>query len=243
MTDESVFLSIIIPARNEQENIESTLDGLIPQVNPEQTEIIVVNDHSDDKTVSLVEKLATRCGMIKLVHNNDAPGFANALKTGFRHATGEYVLPMMADSCDDPRTIPLMLEKARQGYDLVCGCRYARHGGKKGGPKIQGFFSRFVGVSLHFLTRIPTLDASNAFKMYRRSIVASMELLEKGFAVSMEAALRFYHSGCSICDVPTIWRGREKGKSKFKISRTFPYVKLYFYALFYHGYFNSRARV
>jgi len=133
----------------------------------------------------------------------------------------------MADGCDDPQTIPLMLEKAKQGYDLVCGCRYMKGAEKKGGPKLQGFFSRFVCLSLYYLTKIPTRDVSNAFKLYRRNILQNIPLKENGFAVSMEAAIRFYVSGCRICDVPTCWEGRKKGKSKFKITKTFPYMRLY----------------
>ncbi len=221
------FLSIIIPARNEQDLIASTIDSILLFVDISCSEIIVVNDHSSDATPSIVEKISEEHQEVKLVHNKESAGFAAALKTGFESASGEFVVPVMADGCDDPKTIPFMIEKAKAGYDLVCGCRYMKNAGKTGGPKLQGFFSKFVCLSLHFLTGIPTRDISNAFKLYRLRILRNIHLREKGFAVSMEIALNFYFRGCKICDVPTFWKGRKKGKSKFKITKSFPYLKLY----------------
>ena len=226
-----IKLSIIIPARNEEDNIETTINKLLPFIDTSITEIIVVNDHSEDNTAVIVKKLQEKLPFLKIVDNLKQPGFANALKTGFENASGEFVLPVMADNCDEPSTISLMLKKAEEGYDLVCGSRYTRGGKRVGGPLIQGFFSRFVGISLHFLTGIPTRDVANAFKMYRKSILLSLDLQERGFAVSMEAGVKFFINGYKICDVPTTWYGREKGKSKFKLSKTLPYIKLYFWTI------------
>lgn len=224
-------VSVIIPARDEEENIEEAIGNLLPFINQAQTEIVVVNDHSKDDTESIVRNLSEKNPSVRLVNNLKPGGFANALMTGFESAAGEFVVPFMADSCDDPSTLPKMLEKTSEGYDLVCGSRYVRGGRRVGGPLIQGFFSRFVGITLHLLTGINTRDAGNAFKMYRRDILLSFNLREKGFAVSMEACVNFFLHGCSICDVPTIWYGRKKGKSKFRLSKTLPYVRLYFYAI------------
>lgn len=227
----SSFLSIVIPARNEEENIEETIKNIIPYINPQETEIIVVNDHSEDRTKEKVENLCKEYPFVKIIDNLNEPGFANALKTGFRNAKGEFVLPVMADGCDLPETIKKMVKKAKEGYDLICGSRYTEGGKRIGGPKIQGFFSKFVGITLNFLIKIPTKDCANAFKMYRREILNSLDLKEKGFAISMEACLKFYFKNYKICEIPTVWYGRKKGKSKFKLTKTFPYIKLYFWAI------------
>ncbi|MGB9643473.1 MAG: glycosyltransferase family 2 protein, partial [Candidatus Ratteibacteria bacterium] len=213
--ENNILLSIVIPARNEQENLEETIDSLFSFIDSGITEIIVVNDHSTDCTEMIVKKIAEKKPQVRLVHNEDEPGFANALKTGFSHAKGEYVVPVMADGCDNPVTIQLMIEKAKEGFDLVCGCRYMKNGKKYGGPKFQNFFSKFVCLSLYYLAGIPTRDISNAFKLYRRKLLQQICLKEKGFAISMEAALKFYFEGYKICDVPTTWYGRKKGRSKF----------------------------
>jgi len=221
-------LSVVIPARDEEENIEETVGNLLPFINSADTEIIVVNDHSKDNTEGIVNKLNEKNPSVRLVNNLKPGGFANALITGFESAAGEFVVPFMADSCDDPATLSRMLEKTSGGWDLVCGSRYLQGGRRIGGPLVQGIFSRLVGVTLHLFTGIGTKDAGNAFKMYRRNILLSFKLKEKGFAVSMEACVNFFLNGYRICDVPTVWYGRKKGKSKFRLSRTLPYVRLYF---------------
>jgi dolichol-phosphate mannosyltransferase len=224
-------LSIIIPARDEEENIEETVGNLLPVINPADTEIVVVNDHSKDNTEGVVKRMEKEHSSVRLVNNLKPAGFASALKTGFESASGEFVIPFMADSCDNPETLPLMFEKASKGCDLVCGSRYVRGGRRIGGPFVQGLFSMFVGVTLHTLTGIQTRDVGNAFKMYRRKILLSFDLKEKGFAVSMEACVNFFLSGYKICEVPTIWYGRKKGVSKFRLSKTLPYVRLYLYTI------------
>jgi len=224
-------LSIIIPARNEEDNIEETILRIIKYIDPQSTEIIVVNDHSYDRTENIVTRLNEQFSFVKLIRNEKEPGFANTLIVGFENSKGEFILPVMADGCDDPTIIPEMLEKAKEGYDLICGSRYIKGGGKIGGPKLQSFFSWFVGKSLHWLINIPTSDVPNAFKMYKADILKNLKLKEKGFAISMEACLKFYFSGYKIVEIPTIWYGRKKGKSKFKLSKTFPYICLYFWAI------------
>ncbi|MGI6595149.1 MAG: glycosyltransferase family 2 protein [Candidatus Ratteibacteria bacterium] len=227
----NIFLSIVIPAKNEEDNIEETIKDLIPHINLNNTEIVVVNDHSQDNTVSVVQKLGIEYPSIKITDNTGESGFANTLRKGFDFAEGVFVLPVMADSCDAPQTIPLMIQKAEKGCDVICGSRYVKGGKRVGGPLVQGFFSRFVGVTLHLLTGIPTKDVANAYKMYRKDVLLSLNLKEKGFAISMEACVKFFIHKYKICDVPTAWYGRKKGKSKFKLSKTLPYIKLYLWTI------------
>lgn len=223
-------LSMIIPAQNEEENLGVTLANFVGIAETEDLEIIVVDDHSKDNTFRIAKEFSDIHPQVRVVKNDKNPGFANALLTGFHAAKGEFVLPVMADNCDDPSTIPLMLEKISLGYDIVCGSRYMKGGKKYRGPFIQGFFSRCVGLSLYTLAHIPTHDISNAFKAYRKSILLSLDFVEEGFAISMEASLRFLAKGAVMTEVPTIWRGRKKGVSKFKIRKTFPYIRLFFTA-------------
>ncbi len=224
-------LSVIVPARDEGAVIKETVEGLVAQVGAEDCEILIIDDHSKDDTSLVSGMLASVYPGVVLIKNTGPPGFASALKAGFKRATGEFAVPFMADGCDDPADLLPMLEKAERGCDLVCASRYTKGGKRLGGPFLQGLFSRFVGVTLHYLAGIPTMDCSNAFKLYRRSILMSLNLREEGFAVSMEASLKFFAAGCTICDVATVWKGRKKGKSKFRISRTYPYIRLFLLAV------------
>ena len=235
-------ISIIIPAHNEAEVIKERILSLKPSLNASffEYEILVINDHSTDRTEQIVKELASQSSgkailsdNLYLFSNDKPPGFGNALLTGFQKAKGSAVVPVMADLCDEPETIINMAKRIEEGYDLVCGSRYCKGGRRIGGPKIQGLFSCFVGKSLHLLIGIPTTDVANAFKMYRRGALNKLNLKEEGFAISMEATLKFYFAGYRITEVPTTWQGRKKGKSKFAIFKLAgSYIKLYLRALF-----------
>ena len=224
-------LSIIVPAHNEEENIADCLRKIEDSVHFEH-ELVVVNDYSIDRTSQIVAELSGQYKNIKLVKNYREGGFANAIRTGFDNATGDVVMPVMADLCDDLATIPGLWEKINEGYDVACGCRYTKEGARLGGSRFKGMLSGSAGRSLHFLLGIPTHDIANAFKMYRKKVIESVDIKAKGFEISMEITLKAYYQGFKISEVPTVWRERTKGRSNFSVFKLLPsYLKLYFWAL------------
>lgn len=224
-------LSIVVPAYNEEENIVCVIEKIESLVDIDH-ELIVVNDHSVDKTAQLVNGLTQKYPRVRLVNNVNDQGFANAIKYGFSQAKGELVIPIMGDLCDDLDTLKAMVLKIDQGFDVVCGSRYIKGGSRIGGSKIKGFFSCFAGWSLFYLLGIPTHDVANAFKMYRRKVIESINIEAIGFEVSMELVLKAYYLGFKVTEVATVWKEREKGKSSFKIFKLLPsYFKLYLWAL------------
>ncbi len=226
-------LSIVVPAHNEQDNIEETVNRLKQFLSGIDYELVIVDDHSEDETASLVKKLAASGGNISLVENKSEKGFSNALKAGFSQSQAEVVLPLMADISDDLKSVPHMLEKIAAGYDVVCGSRYIPGGARLGGSKIKGLLSRWAGMSLYFLLKIPTHDIANSFKMYRKSVLDSIDIKSAGFEVSMEMLLKAYFLGFKITEVPTVWKERVKGRSSFRIMKLLPaYLALYGWAVF-----------
>lgn len=224
-------LTVVVPAHNEEENICNVISGIEDKLNF-PFELVVVNDHSLDSTARIVLDLVKKYSNITLVENNLPAGFANAMKTGLGSVTTEAVVPVMGDLCDDLGTIPLMFEKIKEGFDVVCGCRYIKGGGRIGGSKVKGFFSFFVGRTMAMFTGIPTRDVANAFKMYRREAVQGINIESTGFEISMELALKAYFKGFKVTEVPTVWREREKGKSSFKMFNLTPnYSRWYLWAI------------
>jgi len=227
-----VTIDLIIPAKDEEENIALTIESIESNLSLDY-KIIVVNDHSSDRTADVVRRLAGKYSNIKLIDNDGRKGFGFSLKRGFSVADSDLAIPIMADLCDDIGTIYDMHAKILAGYDVVCGSRYMHGGMKKGGPLIQSFFSRFVGHSLKYLIRIPTSDVSNSFKCFKRRVIEAIDLSGKGFEVSMELGLKAYFAGFRITEVPTTWRGRYLGKSKFYLFKAAPdYLRLYVWAIY-----------
>ena len=225
-------LSIIIPAHNEQDNIVDIINRIEQSIDITH-ELVVVNDHSTDKTAELVNKLAKVYNNIRLVENKLDQGFANTIKTGFKNATGDVVVTIMADLCDDLSTIKAMLNRINEGYDIICGSRYIKGGLRIGGSRLKGLFSTFAGWSLYYLLGLPTHDIANAFKMYRKKVLDTIDINSNSFEISMEIPLKAYYLGFKITEVPTVWRERKKGKSSFKMFKLFPnYLKLYIWGIF-----------
>jgi glycosyltransferase involved in cell wall biosynthesis len=224
-------LSIVIPAHNEEENIAQVI-GQVEDKIKFLFDLIVVNDHSTDRTAEIVAGLAKNFTNIILVENKLEPGFANAVKTGLASAKTDVVVPVMGDLCDDLETIPVMFEKIIEGFDVVCGSRYIKGGNRIGGSKVKGFFSFFVGRTISMFTGIPTRDVANAFKMYRKEVIDSINIESTGFEISMEMALKAYFKGFKVTEVPTVWKEREKGKSTFKMLNLTPnYSRWYLWAM------------
>jgi len=224
-------LSIVIPAYNEEESIAAVINEIESNVRIAH-ELIVVNDHSTDKTPLIVSELSHKYPGVRLVNNTNDKGFANAIKFGLKEAKNELVIPVMGDLCDDLNTLNSMIEKIESGFDVVCGSRYIKGGARIGGSKIKAFFSCSVGWSLFYLLGIPTHDVANAFKMYRKKVIDSINIEAKGFEISMELPLKAYYAGFKITEVPTVWREREKGKSSFKMFKLIPnYLKFYLWGI------------
>ena len=224
--------TIVIPARNEEGAIVKTLEIIGEKVKTSHN-IIVIDDRSTDETKILVKRLIRKKKNLKVFSTTRIKnGFSSALELGFKKSKTSFVVVVMADLCDNPKTIDKMYKKINEGWDVVCGSRYVKGGRKEGGPVLQGFFSKLVCNSLYFFG-VPTKDASNAFKMYRKKIIENVVFNPtSGVEASMEVTLQAFFNGAKIIDLPTSWRGRTVGKSKFKIiQRTSKYMRIFFWIL------------
>jgi hypothetical protein len=125
-----------------------------------------------------------------------------------------------------------MLELYREGNHVVVGSRYMKGGRIVNGPALKQALSRVAGVSLHWLRRIPTHDATNAFKIYDGAMLRQFSIESKsGFELNLEITVKAFLGRRRIVEIPTVWRDRTQGKSKFKLWAWLPnYLRWYFYA-------------
>jgi dolichol-phosphate mannosyltransferase len=170
---------------------------------------------------------------IVLLKNDYGRGVINAIKKGFNSSEALATLVVMGDLSDDLSVVDSMFEKIQEGFDIVCGSRYMKGGRQIGGPVFKGFLSRMAGLSLHWITKIPTHDISNSFKMYRTSLLKSITIESTGgFEIGLEVLVKAYAGGYKITEIPSIWKDRVAGKSNFKLLKWLPkYLKWYFYAI------------
>ena len=224
-------LSIVIPVFHEEKNIVKVL-ARIEKLVKTPHETIVIYDSEDDPTVKKVQRSKLKVqNTAKLIKNSvgNGRGVMNAIKTGFKKAKGEAIVVTMADLCDDVSQIDMMYRYILNGSDIVCASRYMRGGKKIGGPLLKTFLSRLAGLTLYRFFGVPTHDATNAFKIYRRKIFDRIKIESTGgFEYSLEIVVKAHRLGYKIKEIPTVWRDREEGKSHFKLWRWLPnYVQSY----------------
>lgn len=225
-------LTFVIPVFNEAANIPPLLSGITSNVKTPHI-ITFIYDKSTDPTLAAIKKWCKGNKNIILVKNKYGIGVINALKTGLERAKTEYICIMMADLCDNPKDVDKMVKKLDAGADLVSGSRYS-HGGKRvGGPKIKGGLSMIGCLLLNRLSNIGTNDATNAFKCFRRKILDDITLESTGgFELPLELTIKTFKEGYKIDEVPTVWRERIHGTSKFKLLKWLPsYMKWFIYGI------------
>ena len=227
------MLNIIVPVYNESENIEKLLDSINEKVLCSK-QILVVYDFDEDSTLPVLLRIKDNYPFeIVATKNEFGRGVVNAIKWGFHIAKEEKILVMMADLSDRLEDVDAMIKKIDEGADLVCGSRYMKGGRQFGGPRLKGFLSRMAGLSLHFLTGIPTHDVTNSYKMYTKKVLESITIeSDGGFEIGLEITVKAFVNGFIVSEVPTEWYDRVGGKSNFHMWKWIPkYLRWYFYCI------------
>jgi glycosyltransferase involved in cell wall biosynthesis len=226
------MISIVVPVYQEAANIQVFLRDVESQV-LEPHEILIVYDFPEDNTLPAIAAMQPPCPRVRLVHNTLGKGVLNALKAGFEASRGDVVLVMMADRSDEPKDVSEMARLVRLGADVVAGSRYAPGGRQIGGPLVKRALSRLAGVSLHYLARLPICDATNNFRAYSRRVVEQIPIEgTASFALGLELTLKAHWRGWPVREIPTTWRDRTAGQSRFRLFAWLPhYLRWYFRAL------------
>ncbi len=221
------MLTIIIPVYNEGENIKTAIERIEKEVKYPYI-INLVYDFDEDSTIDAAKDLN-----VNLVKNKYGRGVLNAIKTGIEMVNSEFVVVTMADLSDPPEVINDMVDSAiKNDADVVCASRYMKGGRQIGGPLLKGLMSKVAGLSLYYFAGLPVHDATNSFKLYRKSFINNVQIeSDGGFELGLELVVKAYKSGYKLAEVPTTWQDRVAGKSNFKLVQWVPkYLKWYFRA-------------
>lgn len=213
-------LSILIPARNEAMNLPATVRTISDALDKKYVpfEIIVVNDHSTDDTVRIVEQISKNEPRVKLADNTYLPGYGYAVRKGLEVYKGGAVVIVMADLSDDPQDIVKYYGLMQKGNDCVFGTRFCRQAKITDYPLHKLILNRLGNLFIQALFWLPYNDVTNAFKCYSREAVEGMApLISAHFNLTVEMPLKAIIRGYKWTVIPTSWHGRQKGISKFKI--------------------------
>ena len=231
----SNLLSIVAPVYNEGENIAAFIHDTEANI-PEPHETLIVYDFPEDNTIPAVRAMnPEETKNVRLVHNTLGKGVLNAIKAGFAASKGDVVAFMSADRADDPTSLPKMAALIREGADVAAGSRYMKGGQQIGKKVFKQFLSRFAGLSLHYLAGLPTHDATNNFRAYSRRVIELPIESKMSFALGIELVLKAHWNGWRIEEVPTTWRDRTAGSSRFRLMKWLPEYLRWYLAGFAHA--------
>ena len=222
--------SIVIPAHNEQENLPKLLDKLMNLKSAlKDSEIVVVDDNSNDKTGFIADSYSKKHRNIRVLHRKKGiNGMGAALKDGTKIARGRYVVWVMGDNSDDLSAIPRFIGRLKNGYDIVFGSRYMKGGSRGDLDMFKAMLSSGYTFIANLLFSLKVHDITNAFRGFKKNIMGKIILEEPGFSISPEFAIKAYLAGFKLGEVPTVYTNRVKGVSNFKLYKmTRSYLELY----------------
>lgn len=220
------FLSIIVPAYNESQNIARGCLDLMWNYFKKQKyswEMIIVNDGSSDDTVTLLQQFSTGKPNVKIV-NNTHQGKASGVLTGGLLAKGEAILFTDLDQATPISETSKLLEKITSGYDIAIGSRSNR----KGAPLFRYILAYGNIVLRTLVLGMPYFDTQCGFKAIKytaaQKIFSMMRKLrpvltidgpavDSGFDVEMLYLGRKW--GYKICEVPVVWHHQETRRVRF----------------------------
>jgi dolichol-phosphate mannosyltransferase len=227
-------LDIVIPAHNEVGSIHSTIESISSALTKEKIEfnMLVVNDHSTDGTLDLMNKLSKQYKNLKVLNNTGPNGFGMAIRFGLERITGDCVAILMADLSDDPEDLISFYNKMKlENYDCVFGTRFSKGGYTIDYPVIKKILNRFFNSLIRILFGLKYNDTTNAFKLYKRTTIEGLKpFLSPHFNLTVELPLKAIIRGYSYTILPNSWRNRKFGESKLKIREM---GSRYFFILLY----------
>ena len=212
----NVALSIVVPIYNEEESLPFLVNQLLEVLQPmeETFELVLVNDGSSDNSAEVIRKLSFDIPELVGVLLRKNYGQTAAMAAGFDISSGEIVVTLDGDLQNDPADIPLLVNKIRDGFDLVSGWRYRRQDAAISRKLPSKIANRLIGK----VTGVRLNDYGCSLKAYRKEVLTDMRLygeLHRFLPVLANI------EGARITEVKVNHRARQYGSSKYGIDRTF----------------------
>ena len=218
---QDIFFSVVIPAHNEETEIVQTTEAIIERFFRESIldyEILIVNDNSSDGTEDLLKRLSVQHSVVRYVNNVPPHGFGFAVRKGLSEFRGDAVVVVMADLSDAPEDIVTYYHELKKGAECVFGSRFIKGGKAYDYPTHKYVLNRMANGFIKVLFGLDHNDITNAFKAYRREVIAGIQpLLSHHFNLTVEMPLKAIVRGYRYVKVPISWTNRKTGISKLKI--------------------------
>jgi glycosyltransferase involved in cell wall biosynthesis len=203
---EGLVCSIVVPAYNEEDGLKVVLEKLLAVIPPD-TEIVVVDDGSTDRTADVARQFPVR-----LVQHEKNSGKGVALQTGIREAGGGIVIWTDADDTYPPHVIPDMIEALSDDVDLI----YASRGSGRGQiPRFNRIGNALFSWSISSFYGFKPKDPCTGLCGVRREHLLAMNLTSPGFAIEAEIAMKAGRMKLRMVEMPITY-GERIGEAKLR---------------------------
>ncbi len=236
--------SIIIPCRDEEENVELIASNILRECSEYDYEIIFIDDFSQDTTLDKLKNISKNNQNIFFLENN-IKGLGGAITLGLKKFNGEYVTIMMADSADSIEDLKKYFELISENkYDAIFGSRFIKGGSTKDYPKIKLFLNRVFNNITRILFLSNYNDFTNSFKIYKKSVINNLfPIVSENFNIFLELPLKTISRGYKYKIIPIKYFNRTKGDAKFKINELgSKYIFTLLYCLLEKILLNKKAK-
>ena len=239
MVHSRIYLSVVIPAYNEENRLPSTLTETIAFLKRQKysSEIVVVSDGSIDKTKEIAERFQETFPELKVIEYFPNRGKGAAVKLGMKESRGDYRLFMDADMAVPVEFATKLIEIIVTRYDIVIGSRESKNSKVL---KHQFFFREFLGRLFSIVQRIvlgiPIRDTQCGFKIFERRVAEQLFPQVRFDCAYFDAELLFlaHKMGLSIAEVGVSWSHDGQTRLPIGIKRTIEIIKKLFLIRYYH---------
>ena len=199
-------ISVIIPAKNEEESIALMLKELPMEI---IKEVIVIDGHSIDNTVSVVQEMG-----YKVVTQPDK-GYGDAVSAGIKEASGEYITFIDADGSYDPKSLYQLQQEVEKKSLDVCFCsRYLKGGGSEDDTLIRYIGNKLFSFLLRLIHKVKISDALFLYCLVRKDVFHKLVMTSKNFDWCIEFPIRINQAKLKYSEIPSVERKRIAGESK-----------------------------
>ena len=211
-------LTILIPVRDEEENVKIISKEIIDKILCKNYEILFVNDFSQDRTEDVILDIMKNEVSIRYI-NNQKKGLGGAIQEGIKESEGKFVCIMMSDSSDTVEDLNTYYNTiSSDNFDAVFGSRFIKGGRTVNYPLIKYILNRLGNRLAQFLMWSDLNDFTNGFKIYKKEVLDQLNpLVSESFNIFFELPLKIISRNYKYKIIPIEYYNRTVGEAKFKI--------------------------